>query len=91
MFKVARQAMKRYVRGQTLGGGPAFAVSRLAIGLLVSMMVYAEVVYSANTNHFTAGLNTTWSNVQSNSESAFGLLAIGIIVLGANTIMGYMG
>ena len=67
-----------------------FAALVTIIGLMIGMLIYSKVSGSIDQTGFTADENTTMTNVRDYSLTAFGLLAVGIIVLGAVAIIAYL-
>ena len=65
-----------------------FTVVMLFVGIIITVNFINAV--SPDTT-WSESANTTWENTQTYTWTAFGLIAIGIIVLGAVAIIGAMG
>ena len=61
-----------------------FTVVMIFVGIIVTVNFINAVTPDTT---WSASANTTWTNVQTYTWTAFGLIAIGIIVLGAVSII----
>jgi hypothetical protein len=72
--------------------GVIIAVVSTLILLFVSILVMTTFIANVSPDTtWSATANTTWINVQSYSWTAVGLIAIGIIILGAVAILAIVG
>lgn len=72
--------------------GAVLAVVFTMVALFVGIIVVVNFINAVTPDTtWSTAANNTWANTQTYSWTAFGLIAIGIIVLGAAAIMGAMG
>lgn len=72
--------------------GAVIAIVSTLILLFVGILVMTTFISSVTPDDtWSANANQTWSNVQSYSWTAIGLVAIGIIILGAVAILVVVG
>lgn len=72
--------------------GAVVAVIFTVVSLFVGIIVAVNFINSVTPDTtWSTSANTTWANTQTYTWTAFGLIAIGIIVLGAVSIMAAMG
>lgn len=72
--------------------GAVLAVVMTIIMLFVGIIITVNFINAVTPDDtWSASANTTWANTQSYTWTAFGLIAIGIIVLGAVAIVGAVG
>lgn len=66
-----------------------FTVIASAIALAVGIWAISLVFGSVNQNNWSATANTTFATVQTNTFNALLLLSVGLIVMGAASIISY--
>ncbi len=83
--------MKSLLTNKKAVGGVVVALIAMMVMLLVGIIVVNSLVNSQTPDStWSADANTTWATVQSNIWVAFGLVAVGIIIVGAVAILSYL-
>lgn len=67
--------------------GTVVAIVTVVILLFISMLLVSEVDSSIDRTDFTAAQNTSYEDVQTNTNTAFTLMAISLLVLVAFLII----
>jgi hypothetical protein len=82
---------KKLLHSKKAAGGVVVALISMMVMLLVGIIVVNSLVNSQTPGStWSASANTTWASVQSNIWTAFGLVAVGIIIVGAVAILSYL-
>ncbi len=80
--------LNKFRRNQRGIGGAVVAVIVTVILLFIGILVMTTFISSVSpTSSWSTTANNTWTNVQSYAWTAIGLIAIGIIILGAVAII----
>jgi hypothetical protein len=82
--------MKLNRKGQAGGIALVLGVVVVVVALFIGLFMYAEISDAIPRGSFSAAQNTTFTNIQSNTESGFNLAAIIPIVLVAFAIIGIL-
>lgn len=83
--------LKRFLGNKKAVGGVVVALISMMVMLLVGIIVVNSLVNSQTPDStWSADANSTWASVQSNIWVAFGLVTVGIIIVGAVAILSYL-
>lgn len=83
--------IKRFLNSKYGAGGVIVVLIGMMVMLLVGIIVVNALVNSQTPDTtWSADANTTWTNVQTNIWVAMGLVAVGIIIVGAVAILSYL-
>ena len=83
--------LARLFRSKKAAGGVVVALISMMVMLLVGVIVVNALINSQTPDEtWSADANTTWENIQTNIWIAFGLIVVGIIIVGAVAILGYL-
>jgi len=74
-----------------LVGGTVVMVITSAMTIVIGIWVISIFYNSISQANWSATANTTYTNVQTYGWNSIQLLAIGLIILAAGTILGYFG
>lgn len=81
----------KLIRSRKAAGGVVVALISMMVMLLVGIIVVNALVNSQTPDStWSEDANTTWASVQTNIWVAFGLVAVGIIIVGAVAILSYL-
>lgn len=84
-------SIKKFLHSKKAAGGVVVALISMMVMLLVGIIVVNSLVNSQTPDStWSADANTTWASVQSNIWVAFGLVTVGIIIVGAVAILSYL-
>jgi ABC-type Fe3+ transport system permease subunit len=80
------------LRNNKIGaGGVVVVLISMMVMLLVGIIVVNSLINSQTPDDtWSEDANTTWSSVQTNIWVAFGLVTVGIIIVGAVAILSYL-
>jgi uncharacterized membrane protein YidH (DUF202 family) len=79
------------LKNEKAAGGVVVALISMMVMLLVGVIVVNALVNSQTPDDtWSADANTTWTNIQTNIWIAFGLVVVGIIIVGAVAILSYL-
>lgn len=82
---------KGFLANKRGAGGVIVVLISMMVMLLVGIIVVNSLVNSQTPDDtWSADANTTWTNTQSNIWTAFGLVTVGIIIVGAVAILSYL-
>jgi len=77
--------------------GQAISVTQIGVTLviaatvlMVGILVYSEIADSIDNSDFTTAENTTLANIKSTTLDAYDLAVVGLIVLAAVAVLGYI-
>ena len=83
--------LKRFINSKVAAGGVVVVLISMMVMLLVGIIVVNSLVNSQTPDStWSEDANTTWTSVQTNIWVAFGLVAVGIIIVGAVAILSYL-
>lgn len=83
--------MKNLLKNKIGAGGVVVVLISMMVMLLVGIIVVNSLVNSQTPDStWSADANATWTSVQTNIWIAFGLVAVGIIIVGAVAILSYL-
>ena len=83
--------LKKYLTSKAGAGGVVVVLISMMVMLLVGIITVNALVNSQTPDStWSTDANTTWTNVQSNIWVAFGLVAVGVIIVGAVAILSYL-
>ena len=82
--------MKSMLKSKKGSMTAVFTVVITIVAILVGILVYSKVGGSIDQTGFTTAENSTVSDVKGYALDAFGLVGIGLVVLGAGVILGYL-
>jgi hypothetical protein len=83
--------VKKFLGNQKAVGGVVVALISMMVMLLVGIIVVNSLVNSQTPNStWSLQANNTWASVQTNIWVAFGLVTVGIIIVGAVAILSYL-
>lgn len=83
--------IKKFLGSKAGAGGVVVVLISMMVMLLVGVIVVNSLVNSQTPDDtWSAEANSTWASVQSNIWVAFGLVAVGIIIVGAVAILSYL-
>lgn len=83
--------IKRFLNSKYGAGGVIVVLIGMMVMLLVGIIVVNALVNSQTPDStWSEDANTTWENVQTNIWVAMGLVAVGIIIVGAVAILSYL-
>jgi len=86
-----RGTNKSLLRNKRGAGGVVIVLISMVIMLLIGIIVVNSLVNSQTPDStWSVKANSTWTSVQNNIWVAFGLVAVGIIVVGAVAILSYL-
>jgi ABC-type Fe3+ transport system permease subunit len=85
------KTFKHLLRSEKAAGGVVVVLISMMVMLLVGIIVVNSLVNSQTPDeNWSADANSTWATVQTNIWVAFGLVAVGIIIVGAVAILSYL-
>lgn len=83
--------IKRFLNSKYGAGGVIVVLIGMMVMLLVGIIVVNALINSQTPDTtWSADANTTWASVQTNIWVAMGLVAVGIIIVGAVAILSYL-
>ena len=83
--------LARLFRSKKAAGGVVVSLISMMVMLLVGVIVVNALINSQTPDEtWSADANTTWENIQTNVWIAFSLIVVGIIIVGAVAILGYL-
>lgn len=83
--------MKNLLKNKIGAGGVVVVLISMMVMLLVGIIVVNSLVNSQTPDStWSEDANSTWTRVQTNIWVAFGLVAVGIIIVGAVAILSYL-
>lgn len=83
--------LKKFLHSKKAAGGVVVALISMMVMLLVGIIVVNSLVNSQTPDStWSADANNTWESVQTNIWVAFGLVTVGIIIVGAVAILSYL-
>lgn len=83
--------MKNLLANKKGAGGVVVVLISMMVMLLVGIIVVNSLVNSQTPDStWSEDANRTWASVQTNIWVAFGLVAVGIIIVGAVAILSYL-
>jgi uncharacterized membrane protein YidH (DUF202 family) len=83
--------MRNLLKNKTAAGGVVVALISMMVMILVGVIVVNALVNSQTPDDtWSADANTTWENLQTNIWIAFGLVVVGVIIVGAVAILSYL-
>ena len=83
--------LNKLLRNRKGAGGVIFALISMMVMILVGIIVVVALTGSVTPDStWSTSANTTWANTQSNIWLAFGLVVVGIIIMGAVAILSMM-
>jgi uncharacterized membrane protein YidH (DUF202 family) len=84
-------AIKRFLNSKYGAGGVIVVLIGMMVMLLVGIIVVNALINSQTPDStWSADANSTWTSVQTNIWVAMGLVAVGIIIVGAVAILSYL-
>ncbi len=84
-------AARKFIGSKKAVGGVVVALISMMVMLLVGIIVVNSLVNSQTPDDtWSADANSTWATTQTNIWVAFGLVAVGIIIVGAVAILSYL-
>ena len=88
LFSLFGKDFKRNKRG---AGGVLFTLISMMVTILIGIIVVNSLVNSVSPDStWSSDANTTWANTQTNIWLAFGLVVVGLIIVGAVAILSMM-
>lgn len=83
--------MRRLLKSKKAAGGVVIALISMMVMLLVGIIVVNALINSQTPDTtWSEDANTTWDNLQTNIWIAFGLIVVGVIIVGAVAILSYL-
>jgi hypothetical protein len=83
---------KRFLANKRGAGGIVVVLISMMVMLLVGIIVVNNLIASQTPDSsWSTEANNTWADTQSNIWLAFGLVTVSIIIVGAMSILGYLG
>ena len=83
--------LKKLLHNKRAVGGVVVALISMMVMLLVGIIVVNSLINSqVPDDDWTTEANSTWASVSANIWIAFGLVAVGIIIVGAVAILSYL-
>lgn len=90
-MKTLTKNMKRFLGSKAGAGGVVVVLISMVVMLLVGIIVVNSLVNSQQPDDtWSEEANETWRSVQTNIWLAFGLVSVGIIIVGAVAILSYL-
>lgn len=83
--------LHKLLHSKKAAGGVVVALISMMVMLLVGVIVVNALINSQTPDDtWSEDANTTWANMQTNIWIAFGLIVVGIIIVGAVAILSYL-
>lgn len=83
--------IQKFTKSKTGAGGVIVVLIGMMVMLLVGIIVVNALINSQTPDTtWSEDANTTWTSVQTNIWVAMGLVAVGIIIVGAVAILSYL-
>lgn len=83
--------IKKFINSKFGAGGVIVVLIGMMVMLLVGIIVVNALINSQTPDTtWSEDANSTWSSVQTNIWVAMGLVAVGIIIVGAVAILSYL-
>lgn len=82
--------LHKLVRNKKGAGGVIVVLISMMVMILVGIIVVQALITSQTQTGWSTNANTTWTNLQTNIWTAFGLIVVGIIIVGAVAILSYL-
>jgi len=83
--------IQKFAKNKVGAGGVVVVLISMVVMLLVGIIVVNSLLVSQTPDStWSVQANNTWASVQSNIWVAFGLVAVGIIIVGAVAILSYL-
>jgi hypothetical protein len=83
--------LKNILANKKGDGGVVVVLISMMVMLLVGIIVVNSLINSQTPDStWSENANTTWASVQTNIWVAFGLVTVGIIIVGAVAILSYL-
>lgn len=80
----------RLLHSKKAAGGVVVALISMMVMILVGIIVVQALITSQTQSGWSTNANTTWTSLQTNIWTAFGLVVVGVIIVGAVAILGYL-
>jgi ABC-type Fe3+ transport system permease subunit len=85
------KSLKSLLHSKAGAGGVVVVLISMMVMLLVGIIVVNSLINSQTPDStWSVDANTTWTTVQTNIWVAFGLVTVGIIIVGAVAILSYL-
>ncbi len=82
--------LSKLLHNKKAAGGVIVALISMMVMILVGIIVVNALVSSQTQTGWSADANTTWTNLKANIWVAFGLIVVGVIIVGAVAILSYL-
>jgi ABC-type Fe3+ transport system permease subunit len=85
------KTMRSFLKDKRAAGGVVVALISMMVMILVGIIVVNALINSQTPDTtWSLKANETWAAVQTNIWIAFGLIVVGIIIVGAVAILSYL-
>lgn len=86
-----KSSLRKFAASKYGAGGVVVVLISMMVMLLVGIIVVNSLINSQTPDAtWSEDANKTWANVQTNIWVAFGLVVVGIIIVGAVAILSYL-
>lgn len=82
--------LKKFLHSKKAAGGVIVALISMMVMILVGIIVVNALITSQTQSGWSTDANTTWTNLKTNIWVAFGLVVVGVIIVGAVAILSYL-
>ena len=89
-FKQGVNVINRLLSNKKGAGGVVFVLISMVVMILIGIVVVQALITSQTQAGWSTAANSAWTNMQTNIWVAFGLIIVGIIVIGAVAILSMM-
>ncbi len=77
-------------KGQEGIQGTALALVAAAVVMIIGIYIYSQIYSNINTSALSTQANATVNNINSTTYNAFNLLVVGLIILAAVAVLGFV-